>query len=419
MLEHLARTGDRFMNTARLDAIISSYVGKTFPACTICVNHRGIVAYEGAWGWIDPDARTMPVTTETLFDLASVTKLFTATAFLSLVGEGKVRIDDPLVSVVPQFGAVAPRPIEGGQDPHSKTRLPTPPDLAGQTVNPARVTFRHLLTHTSGLPPWRDVYNAAGDAPPPPDQPMMTEAKAWRWRRGLAALNTYPFVAPPDGVVRYSDIGLMLLGEAIARLDGGDLAAAIRRRVIQPLTGTEHGRAGHALPLQFNPIREGGRARAQIAPTEDDPMWRKRRAWGEVHDENCCGLGGVTGHAGLFGTARAVAALGDAWLCDPSIFGITPEIARQATTLQAESDGTRRGLGFALRAATASMAGEKMSLRAYGHSGFTGTTLWIDPDAQVVVALLTNSVYYGRHSAAYDSTHDFRRTVHDAVMEGL
>ena len=81
-------------------------------------------------------------------------------------------------------------------------------------------------------------------------------------------------------------------------------------------------------------MRDGGVARAQIAPTEDDPTWRKRRAWGEVHDENCCGLGGVTGHAGLFGTARAVAGLGDAWLHDPMEFGITPEIARQATTLQ-------------------------------------------------------------------------------------
>ena len=144
---------------------------------------------------------------------------------------------------------MTPRPIEGGQDPHSKARLPTPPELARQTVDPARVTFRHLLTHTSGLPPWRDVYNAAGDAPSPPDQPMTADARAWRWRRGLASLNTYPFVAPPDGVVRYSDIGLMLLGEAVARLDGGDLEAAIRRRVIDRLGGTGDGRTGQALSL--------------------------------------------------------------------------------------------------------------------------------------------------------------------------
>jgi CubicO group peptidase (beta-lactamase class C family) len=419
MLEHLARMEDCYMNRSHLSSLIESSLDKTFPACTICVQHHGVVVYEGAWGYIDPDVRTMPVTTETLFDLASVTKLFTATAFLSLVSEGKVRIDDTLVSIVPEFGAVTPRAIEGGQDPHSKGRLPTPPEFAGRMVDPARITFRHLLTHTSGLPPWRDVYNAAGDAPPPPDQPMTAEARAWRWRRGLAALNTYPFVAPPDGVIRYSDIGLMLLGEAVARLDGGDLEAAIHKRVMQPLVGTGHALSARALSLQFNPVRDGGMTRAQIAPTEDDPTWRVRRAWGEVHDENCCGLGGVTGHAGLFGTARAVAGLGDAWLHDPMEFGITPEIAHQATTLQVESGGTRRGLGFALKAATDSMAGEKMSACAYGHSGFTGTTLWIDPDAQVVVALLTNSVYYGRYSAAYDSTHNFRRAVHDAVMAGL
>lgn len=394
-----------------LESVVLTHLGTTFPACAICVEHRGIVVYEGAWGWIDPDRRTTPVTQETLFDLASVTKLFTATAFLSLVSEGKVRLDDPLVSVVPEFGAVAPRAIEGGQDPHSKQRLPTTPEFAGQTADPVRVTFRHLLTHTSGLAPWRDVYNAAGDAPPPPDQPMTAEAQAWRWRRGLAAINTYPFVAPPDGVVRYSDLGLMLLGEATARLDGSDLEAAIRRRVIDHLGGDT---PRHVL---FNPVRDGGRPRAQVAPTEDDPTWRKRRAWGEVHDENCCGLGGVTGHAGLFGTARAVAGLGALWLRAPSAFGITSEIAREATTLQAESDGTRRGLGFALKAATNSMAGEKMGARAYGHSGFTGTTLWIYPDAHVVVALLTNSVFYGRHSEAYGRTDDFRRAMHDAVME--
>lgn len=398
----------------RLDPLIEAHLSATFPACALCVSHHGAVIYEGAWGSIDPDARSLPVTTGTLFDLASVTKLFTTTAFLSLVSAGRVALDDALVSVVPEFGSVTPRPIEGGQDPHSKQRQPTPPDLAGKTVDPTSITFRHLLTHTSGLAPWRDVYTAAGEAPPPPDQPMTPEARRARWQRALAALTTYPFVAPPDGVVRYSDIGLMLLGEAVARLDGsGDLEQAIVQRVVQPLG------ADAADNVLFNPVRDHGRARADIAPTEDDPVWRQRRVWGEVHDENCCGLGGVTGHAGLFGTARAVAALGQRWLHDPGAFGITPDIAHEATTLQIDSAGIRRGLGFALKAASDAMAGDRMSLRAYGHSGFTGTTLWIDPEAEVVVALLTNSVYYGRHSQGYANTHGFRRAVHDAIMEAL
>ncbi|MGQ9908679.1 MAG: serine hydrolase domain-containing protein [Candidatus Flexifilum sp.] len=397
-----------------LEPLIAAHLSVTFPACTICVSHHADVIYEGAWGSIDPDTRSMPVTTETLFDLASVTKLFTTTAFLSLVSEGWAKLDDPLIRVIPEFGSITPRPIEGGQDPHTRQRQPTPPDLAGKTVDPASITFRHLLTHTGGLAPWRDVYTVAGDAPPPPDQPMPPDARRERWQRALAALTTYPFVAPPDGVVRYSDIGLMLLGEAVARLDGsGDLERAIDRRVVQPLGADAAGQ------ILFNPVRDHGRARAGIAPTEDDPTWRQRRVWGEVHDENCCGLGGVTGHAGLFGTARAVAALGQRWLRDPGAFGIAPDLARQATTLQIDSAGTRRGLGFALKAPSDSMAGDRMSQRAYGHSGFTGTTLWIDPEAGVVVALLTNSVYYGRHSQAYASTHSFRRAVHDAIMEQL
>ena len=397
-----------------LDPLIAAHLSDTFPSCTVCVSHHGDVIYEGAWGSIDPDARTIPVTTGTLFDLASVTKLFTTTAFLSLMSAGRVALDDPLVSVVPEFGSVAPRPIEGGQDPHTRQRQPTPPDQAGKAVDPASITFRHLLTHTSGLAPWRDVYSAAGEAPPPPDQPMTPEVRRRRWHRALAALTTYPFVAPPDGVVRYSDIGLMLLGEAVTRLDGsGDLEQAIQRRVVQPLGVDADG------AILFNPVRDHGRAQAGIAPTEDDPTWRQRRVWGEVHDENCCGLGGVTGHAGLFGTARAVAALGQRWLHDVGAFGITSDIAQQATMLQIDSAGTRRGLGFALKAASDAMAGDRMSQRAYGHSGFTGTTLWIDPEAEVVVALLTNSVYYGRHSQGYANTHGFRRAVHDAVMEQI
>jgi CubicO group peptidase (beta-lactamase class C family) len=397
-----------------LDPLIAAHLSGTFPACTICVSHHGGVIYEGAWGHIDPETRSIPVTTEKLFDLASITKLFTTTAFLSLVSEGRVKLDEPLVSVIPEFGSVTPRPIEGGQDPHTKQRQPTPTDLVGKMVDPASITFRHLLTHTSGLAPWRDVYTVTGDVPPPPDQPMTPDARRRRWQRALAALTTYPFIAPPDGIVRYSDIGLMLLGEAVARLDGsGDLEQAIDRRVVQPL-GVDA--AGHIL---FNPVRDHGRMRVDITPTEDDPIWRQRRVWGEVHDENCCGLGGVTGHAGLFGTARSIVALGLCWLHDPGTFGITPDIAQQATTLQVDSAGTRRGLGFALKAASDSMAGDRMSQRAYGHSGFTGTTLWIDPEAEVVVALLTNSVYYGRHSQGYANTHSFRRAVHDAIMEQI
>jgi len=391
-----------------VEAVVRAHLDNTFPACAVCVVQDGAVMIDSAWGWIDPDSRRIPAASHTLFDFASLTKLFTTTAFLSLISRGGLSLDQPLVGLLPEFGVLTPRPIDGGQDPHSKQHLPTPSALVGQTVDPARVTFRHLLTHTSGLPPWRAVYNAAGDAPPPPDQPDATPPSL-RWGRALAALVKYPFVAAPDGIVRYSDVGLLLLGEAVARLHtSGDLETAIRTQVIVPLdAGT----------ICFNPVRSVYIPPTNIAPTEDDPLWRKRRVWGEVHDENACGVGGVAGHAGLFGTARALAAFGTRWLESPSPFGVAPELRQAAITQQAETNGVRRGLGFALKPAVDAMAGDKMGLRTFGHSGFTGTTLWIDPDAHLVIAVLTNAVYAGRHSAAYGRTHLFRRALHDAIAE--
>ncbi len=391
---------------AALQPIVAAHLDDTFPTCVICVRHKGRVVLDEAWGWIDPETQLIPATTDTRFDLASISKLFTATAFLSLVSAGRVQLDDPLVSVIPEFGGLTPRSINGGQDPHSKQRLETPRELIGRTVDPAKVTFRHLLTHTSGLPPWRDVYNAAGRAPTPPDVPDPTP-RAERWAQGLRAICAYPFVNHIGAAVLYSDIGLLLIGEAVSRLHGGaDLAAAVHARVTN-LLGCQ---------VVYNPVREHGIPREQIAPTEDDPMWRKRRVWGEVHDENACGVGGIAGHAGLFATAQAVAALGQAWLDGAGLFNIDPALAAEAKREHAETDGMRRGLGFMLRAVENASAGDRLSLDTYGHTGFTGTSLWIDPHAELVVACMTNSVYPGR---LRPGTHQFRRAVHDAIFVTL
>lgn len=387
----------------RLETLIQANLDTVFPACALAVIKNGETVLDKGWGTVEGT----PANADTLFDLASVTKLFTVTAFLSFVSAGQVKLDDPLTRVVPEFGALNPRTMDGGQDPHSKVRLPTPAGLIGKTIDSHQITFRHLLTHTSGLPAWRDVYNAAGPAPTPPDQ-TDSIPRAQRWATGLQAIYAYPFIGIPGERVVYSDIGLILLGEATARLGNGTLDHVIQQRVLNPL------QLGSP---RFNPIREGHIARELIAPTEDDPTWRKRRVWGEVHDENACGLGGVSGHAGLFAAVRDVAAFGQAWLNQPEqAFGIDHGLAQEAKREQAETDGMRRGLGFVIKAYEGASAGDLFSVNTYGHTGFTGTSLWIDPDHQLVVACLTNSVYPGRGKPG---TLEFRRAVHDLLAEAL
>lgn len=391
---------------AALDGLMADTIlAGVFPAAAVTAVYDGEVRLNAAWGVIDPDAGRYPVQPDTLFDLASITKVFTVTALLSLMRSHNLGLDMALALVVPEFAEGGPRPIDGGQDPHSKLQLPTPPGSEGRTVNPMCVRLRDVITHTSGIAPWRDVFNAAGPVPAPPDQPDPV-TRAERWSNALAALCGYPFVSEPDGVVRYSDVGLMLLGEAVSRLNGTprELDKAVAARVLQPL-GMES--------TLYNPVRNG-RDRNGIAPTEYDPDWRRRRVWGEVHDENACGVGGVAGHAGLFSTARDVALLGQAWLDDDPRLSIPVAIMDSARRENARN-GFRFGLGWMLKAEHGSSAGDLFSAASYGHTGFTGTSLWVDPERRLVVACLTNSVYPGR---ARGGTHAFRRALHDLLAAG-
>lgn len=380
-----------------VEEILQAAVPGVAPALVCRVEQAGVCIYEGCFGRLAPESRRRLVQPDSLFDLASLTKLFTTTAFLRLVEAGKVGLETPLAEVLPEFGGV--RPIGGAEDPLAKTPLPADADRAGETVDAGRVTFPHLLTHTSGLPAWRSVYAHCG---PPPALPLADPALDARQSAALAALVAYPFVAQPGESYIYSDIGLMLLGFAVARLAGQRLDRAIRELVIDPL----------GVDVEFNPpVGE----RSRIAPTELC-AWRQRRLVGEVHDENAAGLGGVAGHAGLFGTAEAVCRLGRLFLNGGEGL-LAPGLAAESIREQyASQDGFRRGLGWQLRSDPNPTCSTAFSPASFGHTGFTGTSLWCDPARNVCVALLANRVYHGRDAGGIMA---LRPLVHKAILAAL
>ncbi|MGJ3241019.1 MAG: serine hydrolase domain-containing protein [Anaerolineae bacterium] len=372
------------------------------PAVSLAVFHYDSPILNVSWGWLDPDTRQLPTQTSTLFDLASLTKLYTSFAFFALVSDKQAYLHSPVVNIIPEFGDGGMRAIDGGQDPHTKERLPVDEALVGQQVDPTLIDCFHLLTHTSSLPAWRDVYTIAEVPVEPPQQDPLPREQ--RWQRALKRLTSYPFTNHPESGVRYSDIGLMLLGEIVARQHGtpGNLEQAIQERVL-----------GDRFPATvFNPLYHDY-TRERIAPTEYDATWRKRRIWGEVHDENASGVGGVAGHAGLFAPAFEVGLLGNMWLNHAErLLKVDPELAGAAVELQAQTDNEVRGLGWMLKSPTGSSASDRFSPQSYGHTGFTGTSLWIDPRENLVVALLTNRVYGGRELVGI---HDLRRAVHTLI----
>jgi len=370
--------------------ILQNAAGVVTPAAQLVVRVRGDVVFSEAFGWLDPETCTRPTQRDTLFDMASVSKLFTVTAFMTLVEEGRVALDTPVGAVLPEFSGLRPiQPYEAPLNPGEMVAV----SENGGFVDAGRVTFHDLLTHTSGLPAWRPLYR---------------ESSADAARQ--MALDT--FFSYPTGIqVVYSDIGLILLGMAVERLTGQSLDAAVSNRVTAPLElhNTRY------LPL---PSVESIQSVENIAPTEFC-AWRGRRIVGVVHDENAYCLGGVAGHAGIFSTAEDVAAFGQIFLDRPTgqrrgfplLLSSTVDAMTRCYT---GGLGTRRGLGFALWLDDPEASSNPFSQRAFGHTGFTGTCLWIDPERDLVVALLTNEVYNGRQNRGIAG---LRIAVHRAVVE--
>lgn len=368
------------MDFSKADSILSRAIDTVTPSAQLVIRHNGAMVHDVAMGFLDPEAKTRPANTETLFDLASLTKLFTTTAFMILVEQGKISVDDPVRSVLPEFNGV--RPIQPYENPLDWDKTVSVTDQPGM-VDAGRVTFRHLLAHNSGLPAWRAFK----------DQPDSESAIQ-------LALGTF-FSYPTGERVVYSDVGLILLGLGMSRLIEGPLDEAIYQYVTKPLVLRAHFQPAAPLPSPQN-----------IAPTEFC-KWRGRRIVGEVHDESAWRLGGVAGHAGMFAHARDVAAFGQSFL-DAAL--LHRETIAEMTRVQAEFDDTRRGLGFALWSPDPEASSNPFSPSTFGHTGFTGTCLWIDPERDLVIAFLTNDVYGGREGRGIA---DLRLQIHRAIVESV
>ena len=341
-----------------------------FPAAVIEVGRRQGVLWNAAFGGLTFDPYASLTTPDIIFDLASLTKVIaTATLAMRAVDDGRLSLADPIGRWLKEWR---------GRDRDD-------------------VTVRQLLTHSAGLPAYLPFYrDATGRV---------------EFEHAICAL---PLEYAPDTQSIYSDLGFILLGFILedcwsgARGSTGpfDPAASLGeqfRRVATSVTPD---------PLTFNPPRAW---RPRCAPTEVDP-WRGRLLVGEVHDENCWALGGAAGHAGLFGTAAAVGAFARAVL--HTLAG-EPFLAVPATlrtfVARCAVPGSSRALGWDTMVPTSS-CGSRMSPSAFGHTGFTGTSLWIDEDRDLYVVLLTNRVHPTRENNAIRAV---RVRVHDAVVDAV
>jgi CubicO group peptidase (beta-lactamase class C family) len=330
----------------RARPIIDAAIGSVCSACVVHVERAGRSESYAA-GMLDPDTAE-PCAPGSLFDLASLTKLATTALVLTLVRDGDLGLDDRFDRLVPEFG-----------DPRS--------------------TLRQVLTHTAGLAWHRDYYKVASGID------------------AIAALAAKEEIAyPPGRGYAYSDLGYIIFTAALSRLAEAPFAELLATRVLRPLGIRDD-------ELRFRP--QNPRA---CAATELDREWRKRRIRGEVHDENAYGMGGIAGHAGLFGTAAGFAKLMPVYTRGAVIGEV---LAAEARREQATGPNVRRGLGLLLRPHREPNCSERFSLASFGHTGFTGTSVWCDPEKDLLVVLLTNSVYYGRDRDPFD----FRVAVHAAI----
>jgi CubicO group peptidase (beta-lactamase class C family) len=330
-------------------------------AVTIVGRHDKIVGKYSVGHSIITDSIQYETEMNTIYDCASLTKVVvTLPLVLKLLEKGMLELSDPVSRYVPEF----------------------------RNRKKSSLTIKHLLTHTSGLKPFVNLL-----------------FEGWRSEEILQFIYSQTIEEQPGKRVIYSDIGFIILGEIVSKILDQPLDAVAKEYVFEPLGMTDS---------QFCPPKH---LQKRIAATE----FREdlgRYLWGEVHDERAYALGGVSGHAGLFSTAGDLARYALMWLNNGEFGGthlLSPLAVKTALKNHTASLNGNRGLGWVLKDDSHDASGSLFSPLSYGHTGFTGTSIWMDPDAELFVVLLTNRVHFGRdHSITR-----LRKIFHNAVAASI
>lgn len=334
------------------------------PGAVFLTGNSNEILDEKALGHLTYALDSPSTTPETIYDLASLTKVIVTTPLAMIFYErGLLKLETPVNNYIPEF--------------------------SGKNKNDVLVI--DLLAHCGGLLWWTDLYKLA-----------IHESVIDTKQNYIDKICGLPLDYPPRSKFVYSDLGFLLLGEILERLTKSSLDQLVYDEIFRPL-----GMDG----IQYNPAEN---YLARIAPTEED-AWRNCLLRGSVHDENAFGLGGVAAHAGLFSTARAIAPLAQLFLQDGTLNGkrlFSSETSRLFTTQSNLVPNSSRALGWDTPD-SGSSCGQFFSSKSYGHTGFTGTSLWIDSKRDFFVILLTNRVHPTRNNSKLASV---RPTFHDALI---
>lgn len=366
-MRSLSAQDDRFRSA--LGILEKAIAARTFPACSLAITLRGELIAHKALGRFTYDPASPEVNTTSLFDLASLTKVVATTAMAMILYErGLLDLEAPVAAIVPEFGGELD---DGALNDNDDRRH--------------EITVRMLLAHSLGLPAYEKLFLRANT----------------REELRQAAFGT-ALAADPGTHAEYSDVGFIVLGVALERLADEPLDAFCQREIFGPL-GMTH--------TTFNPSPT---LKDSIPPTVDDRDLRHRIIQGEVQDENASVLAGIAGHAGLFSTADDLAIFAHAMLSGGYPI-LRPETIEFFSRRESAPKGTSRALGWDTPSAP-SQSGKYLSQRSFGHLGYTGTSLWIDPDRQLSITLLTNRTW---PDCANQAIKQVRPAFHDAVMEAL